>query len=91
MGNPWDFPGKSTGVGCHFKIISFGGLPSSSVGRTSPSNAGRVGSILGWEVKIPHDPQPRNKNVKQKQCCKEFTKDLKISPSQEPFRDGEHI
>ena len=43
----------------------------------SPSSAGSVGLILGWEPKIPHASPPRNQNMKQKQYCKKFNKDFK--------------
>ena len=33
--------------------------------KTSPSNAGVVGSIPGQGAKIPHAPRPRNQNIKQ--------------------------
>ena len=51
--------------------------------RTSPSNAGGVGLIPGGRAKIPHASQPKkkrkekNQNIKQKQYCKKFNKDLK--------------
>ena len=36
---PWDFPGKSTGVGCHFLLQ--GDLPNPGIEPTSPALAGR--------------------------------------------------
>ena len=44
---------------------------------TLPSNAGGASSIPGWGAKIPNALQPRNQNIKQKQYCNEFNKDLK--------------
>ena len=43
---------------------------------TSPSNAGSVGSILGFEAKIPQNSWPQNQNIKLKQYCKKFNKGL---------------
>ena len=48
--------------------------------KTSPSNAGGVGSISGQGAKIPHALWPKNKNIKQKQCCNKFNKDFKNGP-----------
>ena len=45
---------------------------------TAPSNAGGVGSIPGRGAEIPHAWQPKNQNIKQKQYCNKFNKDLKI-------------
>ena len=55
------------------------GLPSWSVVKTSPSNAGGAGLIRGQGAKIPHPLQPHNQNIKQKQCNK-FHKDFKNGP-----------
>ena len=46
----------------------------------SPSNADDVGSIPGWETKIPHVSWLRNQNIKQKQHCNKFNKDFKNGP-----------
>ena len=43
-----------------------GDFPGSPVVKTSPSNAGGVGSIPGQGAKIPHALQPNNQNIKQK-------------------------
>ena len=48
--------------------------------KTSPSNAGGVGSTTGQGAKISHALQPKN-TKKQKQCCSKFNKN---------FRDGPH-
>ena len=53
-------------------------FPGGPVVKTSPSNAGVAGSISGQGAKIPHAPRPKNQNVKQKQYCNKFDKDLKI-------------
>ena len=45
--------------------------------KTSPSNAGGAGSIPGRGAKIPHDLWPEKQNIKQKQYCHKFNKDLK--------------
>ena len=37
---PWDLWGKNTGVGCHLKISSLGGLPNPGIEPTSPALAG---------------------------------------------------
>ena len=54
------------------------GLPGSSVIKTSPSNVGGAGSIPGWGAKISHALGPKNQNIKQKQYCNKFNKDLKM-------------
>ena len=38
---------------------------------------GFVDSIPGWGVKIPYVSRPKTKNIKQKQYCNKFNKDLK--------------
>ena len=52
-------------------------FPGGPVVKTSPSNAGGLGSIPGWGLRIPHASWPKNQNTKQKQCCKKLSKDLK--------------
>ena len=42
--------------------------------KTSPSNAGGVGPIPGWGVKIPHALGLKDQNIKQKQYCNKFNK-----------------
>ena len=51
-------------------------FPGGPVVKTSPSNAGGAGSIPGRGAKIPHALQPRKQNIKQKQYCNKFNKDL---------------
>ena len=43
--------------------------------KTLPSKVGSVGSISGWEAKIPHGSW--SKNIKQKQYCNKFHKNFK--------------
>ena len=45
--------------------------------KTSPSNAGVVGSIPGWGAKIPHASWPKNQNIKRKQYGNKFNKNFK--------------
>ena len=52
-----------------------GDFPGGPVVKTSPSNAGGVGSIPGRGDKIPHALRPEKQNIKQKQYCNEFNKD----------------
>ena len=59
-----------------------GDFPGSPVVKTSPSNVGGAGLIAGRGAKIPHASRPKNQNVKQKQCCNKFNKDLKNGPHQ---------
>ena len=42
------------------------------------SNGGGAGSIPGQEAKIPRASWPKSRNIKQKQCCNKFNKDLKM-------------
>ena len=44
--------------------------------KTSPSNAEGAGSTPGQGAKILHPSQPKNQNIKQKQCSKKFSKIL---------------
>ena len=57
-------------------------FPGGPVVKTSPSNAGRAGSILGQGAKIPHALRPKDQNIKQKQCCNKLSKDFKNVPHQ---------
>ena len=50
--------------------------------KTSPSNAGDVGSVSGRGAKIPHASRPKHQNIKQKQYCNKFNKDFKNDPHQ---------
>ena len=55
-------------------------FPGGPVVKTSPSNAGGAGP--GQGAKIPHAPQPKNQNIKQKQYCNRLNKDFKNGPYQ---------
>ena len=55
-------------------------FPGGPLVKTSPSNAMCVGLILRQGAKIPHDSQPKNKNIKQKQYCNKFNEDFKNGP-----------
>lgn len=46
---------------------------------TLPSNAGGAVSIPGQGTEITHALWPKNQNVRQKQYCNNFNKDLKIN------------
>jgi len=50
-------------------------------------NAGGVGSIPGQGAKISHALRPKHQNVKQKQYCNKFNKDLKNGPHQNKKKD----
>ena len=63
-------------VHCHLKDTHWD-FPGDPVVKTSPSNAGGVGSFPGWGAKIPHASQPKTQNIKQKQYCNKFNKDFK--------------
>ena len=52
-------------------------FPGGPVVKTSPSSEGGVGSIPGQGAKMSHASQPKNQNIKQKQYCNKFNKDLK--------------
>ena len=43
---PWDFPGKNTGVGCHFLFQE--DLPDPGIKPPSPALAGRFSSTEPW-------------------------------------------
>ena len=52
--------------------IKWWDFPGSPVVKTSPSNSWNVGLIPAHGAKIPHDSQPKNQNIKQKQYCNKF-------------------
>ena len=54
-----------------------GDFPGGPVVKTLPSRAEGAGSIPGRGAKIPDAPWPKNQNIKQKQYCSKFNKDLK--------------
>ena len=67
----------------HSLFVDFwGDFLGSPVVKTSPSNTGGAGSIPGRVATIPRASQPKNQNIKQKQCCNKFSKDFKIGPHQ---------
>ena len=46
---------------------------------------GGAGFIPGWETEIPHAGGPKKQNIKQKQYCNKFHKDLKNGPHQKIY------
>jgi len=53
-------------------------FPGGPVVETLPSNTEDAGMIPGWGAKLPHVLWPKNQqNIKQKQDCNKFNKDLK--------------
>ena len=46
------------------KVCTLGDFPDGPVVKTSPSNAGGVGSIPGQGAKIPHASGPKTHNIK---------------------------
>ena len=68
---------KSRVKGMHSFKSYLRDVPGSPVVKTSPSNAGGAGLIPGGGAKIPHASWPKNQNIKQKQYCNKFNKDLK--------------
>ena len=44
--------------------------------KTMTSKAEGVDLIPGWGAGAPRAPQPKNKNIKQKQYCSQFNKDF---------------
>ena len=55
-------------------------FPSGPLLKAPPSTAGDTGSIPGQGGKILHASGPKNEQVKQKQYCNRFSKDLKRKP-----------
>ena len=53
-------------------------FPGGPVVKTSPSNAGGVGSIPCWGTKMPCDLWQKKQNIRQKQYCNKFNKDFKM-------------
>ena len=52
--------------------------PGSPVVKTSSFNMGSMGSISGQGANITHASRSKNWDIKQKQGCNKFNKDLKI-------------
>ena len=65
-----------------FKKLVTRDFPACPVVKTSSSNTGGAGLILGQEAKIPHTSGPKNQNLREKQHCNKFNKDLKNRPHQ---------
>jgi len=56
--------------------------------KTSFSNARDAGSIHCLEAKIPHAVWPKKQNIKQKQYCNKFNKNLKKERKKEGDREA---
>ena len=48
---------------CQLEVDHFWDFPGGPVVKTSPSNAGGVGSIPCWRAKIPHASGPKKENI----------------------------
>ena len=55
-------------------------FPDNLVVKTMPSSGRGEGSVPGQRDKIPHATWPKTQNIKQKQYCRKFNKDLKSCP-----------
>ena len=62
-------------------------FPASPALKTSPSSAGGVGSIPGWEAEIPHASRLETQTIKQKQYCNKFNQDFKNGPHQKNLKN----
>ena len=71
-------PPSSSNVIQKLRKTSSWDFPGCPVVKTSPSNAGDMGSIPGQGVKIPHASQSKHQNTKQKQWCNKFNKNFKM-------------
>ena len=49
-------------------------------------NEGSQGSVPGEEAKTPHAFWPKRQNIKQKQYCNKFNKDIKNGPHQKNLK-----
>ena len=56
---------------------------------TSSSSARRMGLIPGRGAKLPHASRPKNQNIKQKQHCNKFNKELKNGPHQKTLKKNQ--
>ena len=61
-------------------------FPGSPVVKTSPSKAGAAVSVPGWGAKIPHAPQPKNKNINRSHIATNSIKTLKMVYSKNFFK-----
>ena len=80
--------GKSRQIFSGLFILNYiyiGDCPGSPVVNTLPSDVGCAGLIPGRGAKIPNASRPKNQNIKQKQYCNKFNKDLKKGPHQKKF------
>ena len=59
----------------NFKKTLAWDFPSHPVVKTS-LNVGGAGSIPGRRAEIPYASEPKNQNMKQKQCCSKFNKNF---------------
>ena len=64
-------------------------FPGGPATKTLPPSAKGAGSIPGQGVKIPHALGPQNRDIKQKQYCNKFNKDLKNGPHQKILKKKE--
>ena len=70
-----------------FKFLEqHGDFPGGPMVKTLPFRARGAGLIPGWGTKIPDAQQPRNQNMKQKQSCNKFNRDLKNGPYQKHLK-----
>ena len=60
-------------------------FPGGPVVKTSHSNTGGEGLIPGRGAKIPYASRPKTQNIKQKQYCNKFNKDIKNGPHQKKY------
>ena len=67
------------------KASKYGDFPGGSSGSNIAFHHGGQGgacSVLAQGTKIPHALQPKTQNIKQKQYCNKFSKDVKNGPRQ---------
>ena len=67
------------------------GFCGDPVVRTSPLNAGVVGSVLGLGAKITPASWPPIQNLKQKQYCNKFSKDFENNPYQKVLKKKKKV
>ena len=58
---------------------------------TSPSNVGGAGSRPGQGARILHASWPKTQNIKQKQYCNKFSKDLKKKKEKKTAKYSDHF
>ena len=69
---------KKGNVIYYLLVLKVQGLPWGQVVKTWPSNAGDIDWIPDHGAKIPRASRLKYLNIKQKQYCIKFHKDLKI-------------